>query len=130
LGCRVDEFRGIIDLLSFLIDNDRFDVVDKLGNALSERIALEALYEALRVAKSMGEVQLPARREIERFVECLRDPSEFYRVTRYCCGHCLWACRYFSSPKGRKARRILSQRQLSKSIEMHVAVLAAIKGFA
>ena len=82
MGCRVDEFRGIIDLLSFLIDNDRFDVVDKLGNALSERIALEALYEALRVAKSMGEVQLPARREIERFVECLRDPSEFYRVTR------------------------------------------------
>ena len=40
MGCSVSEFRGIVNLLSFLVEKDRFDVVDKLGNALSERIAL------------------------------------------------------------------------------------------
>jgi len=47
------KYGGVISLLKFLVDDNRYSVVDRVAFALSPESAEVALLEALRIAKSL-----------------------------------------------------------------------------
>lgn len=47
------KYSKIIDLLRFFVETGRFSIVDRIANATSSTATMSALYEALRIVRSL-----------------------------------------------------------------------------
>lgn len=46
-------FRGLAELLRFFVMSERYGIIDRIGNAVSPIAVKQALFEALRIARSL-----------------------------------------------------------------------------
>lgn len=71
------KYEGVISLLRFFIDDNRYSIVDRIAFALSPESAEVAVLEALRIVKSLMERAVRARIKVEE--------GKAYSVT--CCDY-------------------------------------------
>ncbi|MEM2693798.1 MAG: hypothetical protein QXW56_09985 [Nitrososphaerota archaeon] len=62
----MESVSGIVNLLRFFVESERYSVVDKFANALSPETVSQALYEALRIARTLEKQEVVVTIKDER----------------------------------------------------------------
>ncbi len=67
------QYNGIISLLRFFVDTERYGIIDRIGNATAYESIKEAVYEALRIIRSLKASAITVEYEVggeKRKVAC------------------------------------------------------------
>lgn len=71
----VGKYKGVVSLLRFFIDDNRYSIVDRIAFALSPESAEVAILEALRIVKSLMDRAVRATVKVETKGEGVREYS-------------------------------------------------------
>lgn len=64
-----EKFKNIIEVLKYAAREKRYTILDRLARSISEDMALQAVYEALRLALVKGEVKVPEDELAKEIIE-------------------------------------------------------------